>query len=70
MCQQWVNECLDLITKKNDDSEEKQAQGNLTRTQTDDETKFERIPIAGENESNYENSDEYEEDKDSWIAVP
>ncbi len=36
----------------------------MTRTQTDDETEFQRIPIAGENESDYEDNDEYEEEED------
>jgi hypothetical protein len=43
---------------------DKQEKGNLTRTHTDDEKEFERIPIAEENESDYEDSDEYEEEED------
>ena len=37
----------------------------MAKSQIDDETEFDRIPIAGENESDYEDSDEYEEEEDS-----
>jgi hypothetical protein len=63
-CQQWIKECLEIIAIKDEDKQEK---GNLTRTQRDDETEFERIPIAGENESDCEDSDEYEEEEDSSL---
>jgi hypothetical protein len=66
-CQQWTQKCLKLTEQKNDDNEEKQTQGTLARTQTDDETEFDRIPIAGENESDYGDSDEYEEEEDSSL---
>jgi hypothetical protein len=67
MCKQWIKESLELIAKKDDDKEENHGKGNFTRTQNDDEQEFERIPIAGENESDCEDSDEYEEEEDSSL---
>jgi hypothetical protein len=62
-CLQWIKESTDLINKDNKE-EDNFKQGNA-RTQGDDEIEFNRIPIAGENESDYEDSDEYEEEEDS-----
>jgi hypothetical protein len=64
-CQQWINESLELNTKKEDNNEDKDSTSTFTRTQNDDEQELVRIPIAGENESDYEDSDEYEEEEDS-----
>jgi hypothetical protein len=53
-CQEWIKDSLELIAKKDD--KEKCDKGNSTKIQRDDETEFKRIPIAGENESDYEDS--------------
>jgi hypothetical protein len=39
----------------------------MAKSQIDDETEFDRIPIAGENESDYEDIDESEEEEDSIL---
>jgi hypothetical protein len=65
-CQQWIEECLKPIGQKQD-KEQIHGKVNMTRNQTDDETEFHRIPIAGENESDYGDSDEYEEEEDSIL---
>jgi hypothetical protein len=62
-CQQWVNDCKGLV-----ENEETHTRDNMTKTQTDDETEFARIPIAGENDSDYDtDSDEYKEEEDSRL---
>ncbi len=63
MCLQWIKESTNLINKNEED--DTFAKENATRSQRDDEIEFSRIPIAGENESDYEDSDEYEEEEDS-----
>jgi hypothetical protein len=63
-CLQWIKESTDLINKKDDEAEDKFDKVNATRNQGDDEIEFNRIPIAGENESDYDDSDEYEEEED------
>jgi hypothetical protein len=63
-CLQWIKESTDLINKDNEE-EDNFEKGNATRNQGDDKIEFHRIPIAGENESDYEDSDEYEEEEDS-----
>jgi hypothetical protein len=61
--QQWIQRS----TKKNDDYEAKHEKERMAKSQIDDETEFDRITIAGENESDYEGSDEYEEEEDSIL---
>jgi hypothetical protein len=39
----------------------------MTKTQNDDEQEFMRIPIAGENDSDYDDSNEFEEEEDSTM---
>ena len=56
-CQQWVMDSKDLNTTK-----------FQTKAQNDDETEFQRIPIAGENDSDYDtDSDEYKEEENSRL---
>jgi hypothetical protein len=65
LCLQWIKESKDLINKNDNEEEDNIARDNATRSQGDDEIECSRIPIAGENESDYEDSDEYEEEEDS-----
>jgi hypothetical protein len=65
-CLQWIKESLVLVKTK-DGNEDKHGTTNFTRTQNDDEQEYVRIPIAGENESDYGDSDEYEEEEDSIL---
>ncbi len=62
-------ECLQWIQRstQNEDYESKNEKARMIKSQIDDETEFDRIPIAGENESDYEDSDEYEEEEDSIL---
>ncbi len=62
-CQQWIQRS----TQKNDDYEAKHEKERMAKSQIDDETEFDRIPIAGENKSDYEDSDEYEEEENSIL---
>jgi hypothetical protein len=62
-CQQWVIDCKGLV-----ENEERHTRDNMTKTQNDDETEFARIPIAGENDSDYDtDNDEYKEEEDSRL---
>ncbi len=65
LCLQWIKESKDLINKNDNVEDDNVVKENATRSQGDDEIEFNRIPIAGENESDYEDSDEYEEEEDS-----
>ncbi len=62
-CLQWIRRS----TQNNDDYEAKHEKERMAQSQIDDETEFDRIPTAGENESDYEDSDEYEEEEDSIL---
>ena len=66
-CQQCVNECKEINTQNNEDCETKHQKERMSKAQNDDETEFDRIPIAGENESDYEDSDDIEEEEDSIL---
>jgi hypothetical protein len=65
LCLQWIKESKDLINKNDNEEYDNFAKENATRSQGDDEIEFNRIPIAGENESDCEDSDNYEDEEDS-----
>ncbi len=67
LCLQWAKESKDLINKNDHEEDDNFVKENATRDQGDDEMEFSRIPIAGENESDYEDSDKYEEEEDSTL---